>query len=183
MIRTFLRTAVLTALLAGPFLCQTAPAQTRHSIDFTPMSPLMKIYAVHYCYRITPRSEIIAGPLYMRIHYDDIGHTDAPGFIVGYRRYVWRSFHVAYQLMPGWDHFYEENEKKRYDGFDLWNEFQFGYTWDFNVKRTPAFIHFQWPLGFALYSDPDGKPESFKKHARENPVFYFPPMFFMGIRF
>ena len=143
----------------------------------------MNIYAIHYCRRVTPRSETILGPLYARIPYEDIGHTDAWGFIAGYRRYVWKSFHIDYQLMPMWDHFYEENEDKRYYGFDLWNEFRFGYTWDFAVKRTPAFVHFQWPLGFALYSDPDGKPESFKDHAEEHPVFYFPPMFFMGIRF
>lgn len=181
--RALTLTSMIVILSAWPCACHGTPQQPRHSIDFTPMSPLMKIYAIHYCYRLGPRSETIFGPLYMRIHYDDIGHTDAPGFIAGYRRYVWRTFHIDYQLMPGWDRFYEEKEKKRYEGFDLWNEFRFGYTWNFNFRQTPAFIHFQWPLGFALYSDSHGKPESFKEHARKHPVFYFPPMFFMGIRF
>jgi hypothetical protein len=27
------------------------------------------------------------------------------------------------------------------------------------------------------------KPESFKKHARKYPYFWFPPMFFLGVRF
>ncbi len=62
---------------------------------------------IQYCYRVTPRSEII----------------------VGYRRYTWRKPHVDYQLVPQWDHFYEKNEDKRYPlGFDLWNEFRLGYT-------------------------------------------------------
>ncbi len=159
-----------------------ADNESKHSIDFSPLSPAFKIYAIHYCYRLTPRSEVIIGPLYANIHYKDIGHTDAPGFIVGFRQYLWKSVHIDYQLMPEWDRFYEQNENKRYKGFDLWNEFRLGCVWDFKLGNLPAFINFQWPFGFALYSQADGKTESFKKHVRENPLFYFPPMFFVGIR-
>lgn len=156
----------------------------KHSIDLSPMSPLFRIYAIHYCYRITPNSEIILAPYYANIKFPDIGHTDAPGFIVGYRYYIWGMLHVDYQLMPQWDRFYEQNENKKYPvGLDLWNEFRLGYTWDFNVASVPAFVNVQWPFGFALYSDDSAKPESFKKRARENPYFYFPPMFFVGVRF
>lgn len=156
----------------------------KHSLDLCPMSPIFKIYAIHYCYRITPNSEIIAGPYYANIHYKDIGNTDAPGFIIGYRQYVWKNLHIDYQLMPQWDHFYEKNEDKRYPlGFDLWNEFRLGYSWDFQIGTLPLFINVQWPFGFALYSDDDAKPESFKKRAKDKPFFYFPPMFFIGVRF
>jgi hypothetical protein len=155
----------------------------RHSLDFCPLSPLIDIYALHYSYRFTPRSEFIIGPLHTNIHYEDIGHTNSWGFIVGYRRYVWRALHIDYQLMPQWDRFYEENEQKEYDGFDLWNEFRLGYVWDFEVGSLPAFVSVQWPFGFILYSDPEGKPQSFKDHAEENPLFYFPPLFFVGVRF
>ncbi len=156
----------------------------RNSIDFCPMSPLFKIYAVHYCYKISPKNEIIIGPYYANIHYENIGNTNAPGFITGFRHYFWKNLHLDYQLMPQWDRFYEKNENKRYPlGFDLWNEFRLGYSWNFNVATVPAFINVQWPFGFALYSDENGKPESFKKRAKEDPFFYFPPMFFVGIRF
>jgi hypothetical protein len=156
----------------------------KNSLDTCPMSPLFKIYAIHYCRRITPHSELIAGPYYANIHYKNIGNTNAPGFIVGYRRYVWKTFHVDYQLMPQWDHYYERNERKRYPlGFDLWNEFRFGYVWDFRLGSAPLFLNFQWPFGFALYSDGSAKPESFKKRAEDKPFFYYPPMFFAGVRF
>ena len=155
-----------------------------HSVDLCPMSPLFRIYAIHYSYRITPKSEIILGPYYANIQFPDIGNTDAPGFIVGYRHYLWESIHIDYQLMPQWDRFYEKNENKKYPvGFDLWGEFRLGYVYDFTIAGTPAFINFQWPFGFALYSDDSAKPESFKKKARENPYFYFPPLFFIGVRF
>ena len=161
-----------------------AATEYKHSIDFCPMSPLFKIYAIHYCRRLSQNSELILAPYYANIHYADIGNTDAPGFIVGYRRYIWHKLHIDYQLMPQWDHFFEKNENKTYPlGFDLWNEFRLGYVWDFRVAGAPVFINAQWPLGFSLYSDDSAKPESFKKHAKDHPLFYFPPMFFIGIRF
>jgi hypothetical protein len=183
--------ALLVALLAmrpAGSIAQSAaepPASPfRHAIDLSPMSPLFRIYAVHYSYRITRASEVIVGPYYANIHFDDIGHTNAPGFIVGYRRYLRGNLHIDYQLMPQWDHFYEENERKRYPlGFDLWNEFRLGYSWEIRAWAIPSYINVQWPFGFALYSDDSAKPESFKRHARDNPYFYFPPMFFVGVRF
>jgi hypothetical protein len=194
--RRHIQGKVILSRLLGAALCLTIvqvkaqPAEDgkrpgyKHSVDFCPVSPLFKIYAIHYCYRISPSSEIILAPYYANIHYKDIGNTDAPGFIVGYRRYIWSKLHVDYQLIPQWDHFYEKNENKTYPlGFDLWNEFRLGYVWDFKVGSLPAFINVQWPFGFSLYSDDTAKPESFKKHAKENPFFYKPPMFFLGIRF
>ena len=156
----------------------------RHAVDFCPLSPVLGIYAIHYTRKISPRSEIIAGPSYMNIKYEDIGHTNAPGFIVGYRRYFWKNLHMDYQLMPMWDRYYEMNEDKTYPvGFDLWNEFRLGYSFDFSISNLPLFLNVQWPLGFILYSDSGAKPESFKQHAREHPLFYFPPFFFVGVRF
>lgn len=172
-----------TELSAQPANRIPARETYRHALDFSPMSPMMNIYAIHYYYSFTPKDVGIIGPSYMRIQFEGIGHTDAPGFIIGYRRYLWRGLHLDYQLMPMWDQFYEENEDKTYQGFDLWNEFRFGYVFDFNIGKMPAFVSVQWPFGFALYSDPDGKPQSFKDHAEENPYFYFPPLLFVGLRF
>jgi hypothetical protein len=148
------------------------------------MSPLFRIYAVVYARRVGSHSELLVGPYYANIHFDDIGNTDAPGFILGARRRLWRALHVDYQLMPQWDHFYEENEDRTYPlGFDLWNELRLGYTWDFHVVGLPAYLNLQWPFGFALHSDDSAKPESFERHAEEHPYFYFPPMVFVGVRF
>lgn len=156
----------------------------KNSVDTCPMSPLMGIYAIHYCRKISPSDELILAPSYMNIKHEGIGHTDAPGFIVGYRRYLWKNLHIDYQLMPMWDRYYEENEDKKYPvGFDLWNEFRLGYSFDFDIGSAPLFLNVQWPLGFIIYSDSAAKPESFKEHAKENPLFYFPPFFFVGFRF
>lgn len=155
-----------------------------HSIDLCPLSPVIGIYAIHYTYKFSLNNALILAPSYMHIKYKNIGHTNAPGIILGYRRYLWKNLHVDYQLMPMFDRYYAEDEQKTYPwSFDLWNEFRLGYEFDFNIKETTFFINLQWPLGFALYSDPKGKPDSFKEKARKSPLFYFPPLFFLGIRF
>ncbi|HBN07403.1 MAG TPA: hypothetical protein DD435_01730, partial [Cyanobacteria bacterium UBA8530] len=40
-----------------------------HSIDTCPISPLIKIYAVHYNYEFSPRNELITGLGYTNIDY------------------------------------------------------------------------------------------------------------------
>lgn len=156
----------------------------KYSFDFCPMSPVFKIYAIHFNYRFTKNSELIVGPYYANIQFEGLGHTNAPGFIIGIRQYIWRNLHVDYQLMPQWDRYYDLNEDKVYPtGFDLWNEFRLGYAFNFQIKKFPMYINVQWPLGFILYSDPKGKSEAFKVHAQKQPYFYFPPLFFVGFRF
>jgi len=83
-----------------------------------------------------------------------------------------------------WDRYHDIKENVIYPvGFDLWNEFRLGYAFDFKIRKQTLFLNVQWPLGFSLYSDPKGKPEAFKKLVKKDPFFYFPPLFFVGIRF
>jgi len=152
----------------------------KYSIDTSPLSPLFKIYGVHYNYRFEPKSEIILGLSYMNIHYD-FGNTNAPAIIIGYRRYIWKKLHFEYQLWPTYDNFYEKNEDKYYKSFDLWNEFRLGYQFDFTVSEFPLYINLQWPFGFGLFAS--NKPDSFKEFEKDNRFFYFPPLIFLGIKF
>jgi hypothetical protein len=123
---------------------------------------------------------MILGSAYTNIHFD-FGNTNAATIVLGYRRYFWKNLHIEYQLWPDYDRFYEKNESKYYNGFDLWNELRLGYKLDFSILEFPCFINFQWPFGFGIYAQ--NKPESFKEHEEKNRFFYFPPMFFLGVRF
>lgn len=155
-------------------------AEYRHSIDFSPISPLIKIYGIHYNYKIAPKDELIAGLGYMNIHFD-FGNTNSPALILGYRRYLWKNLHIEYQLWPCYDEFWEKNERKIYKSFDVWNEFRFGYQFDFHLAKLPCYASLQWPFGFGLYAS--NKPESFKEHEKSNRFFYQFPLIFTGIRF
>lgn len=122
----------------------------KHSIDFSPLSPLFKIYGVHYSYHFSQKDELILGAAYMNIHYD-FGNTNAPTLILGYRRNLWKKLHLEYQLWPTYDNFYEKNENEYYKSYDIWNEFRLGYKFDFTISKLPLYINLQWPFGFGLY--------------------------------
>lgn len=151
-----------------------------NTIEFSPLSPFIHIYALQYSYRFARDDEVIAGLSYMNIRYD-FGSTHAPAFIVGYRRFLWKNLHLEYQVWPAYDSFYEKNEGKYYKSFDIWNELRLGYQFEVDVSGVPGFISVQWPFGFGLYAS--NKPQSFKDHEKENRFFYFPPLLFVGIRF
>ena len=155
-------------------------AEYRHSIDFSPMSPLFRIYALQYNYHLSAKDELIFGAAYTNIRWD-IGSTNAASLILGYRRFIWGNLHLEYQLWPDYDWYYDKTQDKYYPGFDLWNEFRLGYRFDFTLFDQPWYINIQWPFGFGLYAQ--NKPESFKQQEEEEPFFYFPPMFFVGFKF
>jgi hypothetical protein len=89
-------------------------------------------------------------------------------------------FAAAQELWPSYNWFYETNERRYYNGAELWNEFRPGYTFDFRVGDTPAFVNVQYLIGFGLYGG--NKPQNFKDKASEEPVFTA-PMVFVGWRF
>lgn len=76
----------------------------RHSIEISPISPIFDIYAVQYLYEIAPKNNLILGLAYTNVKYD-FGRNHAPTLILGYRRYLWRSFHLEYQLWPAYNFF------------------------------------------------------------------------------
>lgn len=153
---------------------------SRHSVDFCPLSPIIRIYTIQYNYRMTSKDELILGLAYMNIHYD-FGNTNSPALIFGYRRFLWKNLHVEYQLWPCYDEFWEKNERKVYKSFDLWNEFRLGYQFNFNVASLPCYTTVQWPFGFGLYAG--NKPESFMEHVKSNRFFCQVPLVFVGVRF
>lgn len=155
------------------------PTLRRHSIEVSPVSPFIRIYAVQYAYRFTRSDELVVGPAYMNIHYD-FGETRAPAIILGYRRYLWRELHLEYQIWPVYDWFWESRERKTYRSFDLWNEARLGYRFAIDVGGLDLFVTPQFAFGFGLYAS--NKPESFKAAERENRWFYA-PLVFTGISF
>lgn len=82
----------------------------------------------------------------------DVGETRAGALILSYRYYIWKALHIEYQLWPTYDFFWKKNEGKTYESFDVWNEFRFGYRFDFEIGSAPLSLNLQWPFGFGLYA-------------------------------
>ncbi len=160
----------------------------RYSVETSPASPFLQmadagIWGIKLDYALTEKDELKAGLAYMNLHFDE-GITHAPSLILGYRRFLWKKLYVEYELWPGYDKFYEKNEDKYYESFDIWNEFRVGYQFNFDVKSVPAFVSVTWPFGFGLYSS--NKPDSFYDRMNQSfgdKYFYQFPLLFVGVKF
>jgi hypothetical protein len=157
------------------------PSIDRTAVEFSPVSPFIRIYAVQFARRFGDRNELLLGGAYTNIKYDH-GQSHAPGGIVGYRRYLWKKAHIEYQLWPSYNWYYEEQEQRYYEGAELWNEFRPGYTFDFRVGSTAMFMNVQYLIGFGLYGEAS-KPPSWKDQVDEEGKVFAAPMVFLGWRF
>jgi hypothetical protein len=155
----------------------------KNSIEISPMSPMMNIYALQYGYSFDHHNDLILGLAYMAIPFDKVGRTHASSLIIGYRRNFGYGIHAEYSVYPMYDNFYEENKKEYFNGVDIWNEFRLGYQYDFNISDVPVYVKAQLPFGFAIYSE--NKPKSFKDKVNEgdNKFFYKAVIVYVGIRF
>ncbi len=147
----------------------------KHSIEAFPIVALFKIYSVQYSYAFSPNYALIIGLAYVNAVIDDkdgnaIGQLFAPTVPIGIRRFFWKKLHLEYQLWPAYNRYYEKNEKKYYNGFDLYNEFRAGYKFDVRISGLPFFLNLQYVLGFGLY--PGNKPDSFIERNKEVPIFH-----------
>ncbi len=154
-------------------------AELKQTVEISPLSPFLKIYAIQYNYLVTEKSELMLGFAYANIEYDE-GRSHAPTLILGYRRFVWKGYHLEYQLWPAYNNYYETTEQKYYAGFELWNEFRTGYQFGVKIGGIPLTITPQLLCGFGII--PGKKPDSFMETVKEEPVFIYPNVF-MGVKF
>ena len=145
---------------------------------------LFEVYSLQYSYRITPRLSLVTGLAYVNVYVHDqqgntIGKMNSPTLPVGMRVYIWRNFHIEYQLWPAYNFYYDRVGERYYNSFDLYNELRAGYRFDFTIANMPLFSNLQYVLGFGLY--PGNKPENFTKAVENAPLFHVPSIS-IGIR-
>ena len=185
-INRYVLCVIITLLLSGNANSQesdNAKSFYRHSVEFSPLSPLLNIYGLQYTYSFNQENSLLFGLTYMAIPVDNIGKTSAYGAIIGYVRHFGKGWHAEYSLYPMYDNYLEKVENKYYNSFDLWNEFRFGYQYDFTISDVAAFVKLQVPFGFALYAS--NKPKSFldRESSGDNRFFYKAMLIFVGIHF
>jgi hypothetical protein len=182
--RRLLGWAAIMLLASTPAWAQATDVPlepARNAVEFSPISPFIRIYAVQFARQLSDKDELLVGAAYANIKYDH-GRSHAPTGILGYRRYFWRKAHVEYQLWASYNWYLETDENKYYNGAELWNEFRPGYTFDFRVGQTPVFLNVQYLIGFGLYGD-DSKPPSWNAQRDEDGELFMMPVVFLGWRF
>jgi hypothetical protein len=159
-----------------------------HSIGTDPLLPFFNSFALIYAYDLHKPFGLVIGVWYSYATTTPSVYLEYPGavqtiaMVAGFRWFIWRGLHLEYQLLPGYNRFYEEDEHKYYHSFGIYNEFRFGYRFDFKVYDIPFFVNIQWPIGFSLYES--NEPASFAEVNRQDPIFYiFFPNIYLGFRF
>lgn len=162
----------------------------RHAIVTDLTLPLFGAFALDYNYRISERFEAVIGFWYSKTSRTGsiVGSVPYPGTVesiagvVGARAYLWRGFHLEYQLLPGLSRYRKGDSEVPVDGFTLFNEFRIGYNFDTFLLGVPIRVNLQFPLGFELTST--NKPEGFQAADDEDPWFFiFIPNPYIGVRF
>lgn len=166
--------AALFILTTNSLLAQTIDSTLlktnyRHSVQFSALEVMGRIYSFAYFYEFSPKNNLMLGLAYENIQYD-CGTTHAPALLIGYRRFFWKGLNADYAFWPAYNSFYENTEKKYYKSLELWGELRVGYEFNFKINKLPIFITPQYIIGKGLLRG--YKPQSFIDYYKnEEPVF------------
>jgi hypothetical protein len=154
----------------------------KHIIQLNVLELMGHFYSALYIYDLSPKNKLMFGLAYENARYD-FGTTHAPALILGYRRYFWKGFNAEYALWPAYNHFYEKNEDKYYNGGELWGEFRSGYDFEFDLglKKMSFIITPQFILGKGLISG--SKPKSFHDYYKKDESVFIAGNIAVSIKF
>ena len=150
-----------------------------------------RFFQLNYGYEMTSESVVIVeaitwtyyGPL--GIQWGESGE-DYPGKITaygigaGYQRFFWKHTYVTVQATPFLQQFFDTDDKKIQNGFQLWTQLRFGYRHTFSNKRLfiePSLVCNYWPINTNF-------PATFQEIEDEWPnYFLFEPGLHFGYKF
>ncbi len=107
------------------------------------------------------------------------GYVRTYGVGVGYQRYLWKGLFTSIQATPFLTQYFDENDKKIQNGFQLYLQLAAGYRFEFFKKRwyvEPAYALKYWPVNTNV-------PEDFKEIDEGTPKYIFEPSLNFGFKF
>lgn len=108
------------------------------------------------------------------------GKIRAFGIGIGYQRFIWKKLYATVQATPFTQYFYDADDNKIAEGFQLWLQLRMGYRIEMFNKLffvEPSVVCNYWPINTNF-------PDSFKKVESGWPnYFLFEPGLHFGFRF
>ena len=171
----------------------------RHSIgsslfllgNFLPGDPPYPVYygQLNYGYQLT-RKDFILVEAKTWTYYEPLGtygsseelypgKVRAYGVGLGYQRFLWKNVYTSVVATPMLQQFYDTDNKRIQDGFQLYFENTLGYRFEFFGKRLfvePAFGLTYWPVNTNF-------PAAFAEIESGKPAYKFEPRASFGFRF
>ena len=147
-------------------------------------------YQVNYTYRLSPKDAIVVQaktwtyyePLGTYGNSDELypGKVISSGLGVGYRRYYWKNLYSTVQATSFFLQYYDDDDEKIQNGYQLYLQLRTGYAFEFFKKRLslePSFVFNYWPV----YTN---MPSSFEEIEDGAPNYYlFEPGLNIGYNF
>jgi hypothetical protein len=152
-------------------------------------------YQLDYGYRLTPKDAIIIeaitwkystplgipyGPSFDSPDESYAGYVREYGIGVVYHRFIWKNFYSSAHAIPFLQNYFNSENKKIQNGFQLFLTLRFGYHLEFLKNRLflePSVAFNYWPINTDV-------PEAFKKLESKWPnYFIFEPGLHFGIKF
>jgi len=152
----------------------------KHALQINALEFAGRIYSFVYGYQFSPKNHLLLGVAYQNQEYD-FGTTHAPSLIIGYRRYFWKGLNAEYALWPAYNMFYEKNEEKYYNSFEVWGEFRTGYDINFKIGKAKLFVLPQFIVGKGIITG--DKPESFHSYYKNDEPVFIAGNIALGIKF
>ncbi len=156
------------------------PSQPKHTLQVNALEMVGHIYSVVFAYQFSPQNHVIGGLGYQN-QQSDFGITHAPSVLIGYRRFIWRGLYAEYTFWPAYNWYYEKNEARYYNGFELWGEFRAGYDVNFKWGTINWFMAPQFILGKGIIEG--NKPESFTEYYKHSEPWFIAGNIALGIKF
>ena len=191
----FLISAVSMTMAFGQNQIQSPELKYRHSLGASLfmitnfMDDPADYYLLTYGYRLTQEDRIFAE--YNTWKYNEplgtYGDSEElyPGFIrthgigLGYQRFHWKGLFTTAQATSFLKHYYDENDEKTQNGYQLYLQLALGYRVEFFKKRLyvePAYALKYWPVNTNM-------PADFSAIEKGTPKTKFEPSLNFGIRF
>ncbi len=107
------------------------------------------------------------------------GKISAYGIGVGYQRFLWKNLYSTVQVTPFLQQFFDEENNKIQNGFQLYLQFRLGYRLEFFKQRwflEPSVAFNYWPINTNF-------PTSFKEIEKGAPNYSFEPGLHFSFRF
>ena len=146
-------------------------------------------YLLNYGYQLSPKDRIFAE--FNTWKYSEpkgtYGNSEElyPGFVrafgvgVGYQRFHWKGLYTAIEATPFITRYYDIDDNKIQNGFQLYTQLIAGYRFEFYKKRfflEPAFAFKYWPVDTNF-------PTDFAEIEEGAPKYIFEPSLIFGYKF
>ena len=190
-------TTLVIAMFTSMAFCQTEKKDSafrRHSIGSSlfllgNIRDSVRFMQLNYGYRLTPKDNLIVEAITWT-YYEPLGtygsseefypgKVRAYGIGLGYQRFHWRNLFTTVEPTFILQQFYDEDDTKIQNGFQLYLQFILGYRFEFFKKRLfvePAGALKYWPVNTNF-------PATFAEIENGAPKYKFEPGLNFGFRF